>query len=283
MNIDYKTISNAEYHAMPELGSSGLKSILENPRDFLYGEKKESEAMKIGSLFHALVLEPGLVEIEFAKMPKVDLRTKEGKAIKAEFDEKNKGKIIVNGQDWETAENLATKACEAVLEIGDFKEKVSDIVRSALCEKSFFATLRDVPCKCRPDILVNLGSKVESYWIVIDLKSCDEPTEENFIKTGNYGYHIQDEFYRQVLLKNGINVERFLFLMCGKSAHSKAYFYEWDDSSNELAKTNIKKGLEKYKFCSAFNEWNECRYDYENMEFCKITKSSVPNYLNYKK
>lgn len=76
-------LSNADYHAHPAVSSSQLKHMLRTPAHFkasLETSKEPSDAMKLGSLVHTLLLEPHLVDYEYTVMPKFDRRTKQGKA-----------------------------------------------------------------------------------------------------------------------------------------------------------------------------------------------------------
>lgn len=89
-------MTNAEYHARPELSASQCKVLLENPHKYYLGlGTEETEAMRFGSLVHKLILEPEDFDREYAVSPKFDGRTKKGQADKAQFKAENQAKSII--------------------------------------------------------------------------------------------------------------------------------------------------------------------------------------------
>lgn len=91
-------ISNADYHSDREyVSSSGLKLILEDPRAFeekyVLGEEgfSASASMDYGSYVHARILEPHLIDSEFAVYPGAMRRGKEWE----QFQDENEGKILL--------------------------------------------------------------------------------------------------------------------------------------------------------------------------------------------
>jgi hypothetical protein len=89
-------ISDKDYHAMPHLSSSAIKSFLKSPKnyhhEYVLGNKTEpTQSMIFGTAFHELLL---LNKKPIIK-PEVDGRTKEGKIILSEFNEKNKNEGII--------------------------------------------------------------------------------------------------------------------------------------------------------------------------------------------
>ena len=98
-----ENLSNDDYHADKEFySSSQLKKAIDSFGNFRYQmENKEDFSSKLdspmtfGSLVHCLLLEPHLLDEEFAflNVDGLNLRTKADKAIRDNFIAANKGKI----------------------------------------------------------------------------------------------------------------------------------------------------------------------------------------------
>ena len=86
---EIKQMTNEEYHLSKGISNSGLGLVLQSVSDYQWARRVPSTPSKeldIGTGAHALILE-GEVEFynQFDIMPKVDGRTKEGKAAIALF------------------------------------------------------------------------------------------------------------------------------------------------------------------------------------------------------
>ena len=158
---------------------------------------------------------------------------------------------------------------------------MTKILEKGSMESSWFATIDGIEMKCRPDILINIG-KGQEYYIVIDLKTTDEPTKDNFIKSGGrFMYHLQEQHYRKVLAANNIHVQEFLFLMIGKKEGTNAEFYKWTQTAQELGEEMWNKAVKKYKFCRDNDMWLESEFDFFANKFQPVTECDLPNYMYY--
>jgi len=96
--------------------------------------------MLIGSAFHAIMSgKPEIIDA-FIKVPKVDRRTKEGKAMFASFASlAAEGKTIIGENLWEQAESLTTGArrvVESSLELGSGK-LITEVPLKGMAEAKF--------------------------------------------------------------------------------------------------------------------------------------------------
>lgn len=97
-----KGIPIAEYHKSAATSKSQLDQFAKSPAHYLASlttPRKETPAMRIGSIFHGMVLEPDRVKIAVA--PQCDKRTKEGKATWEAFCLENAGAEIVTAEEGE--------------------------------------------------------------------------------------------------------------------------------------------------------------------------------------
>lgn len=88
------------------LSHTSLQEFAKSPAHFIQyklGEKEQTRSMLFGSFSHAIVFEPDTLETKYAVAPECDRRTKEGKALWADFCEANAGKEIITAKENETA------------------------------------------------------------------------------------------------------------------------------------------------------------------------------------
>jgi hypothetical protein len=169
----YLGLSNEEYHADPAIGSSGIKALLKSPLDFWYNswmnpekpEKKSSPAMKLGTAYHTLILEPDKFSYEIIDGTKTT--SKDGCLAEAE--------------------HTSLKAMQAML---NSKPYHAALFKGGYSEVSIFWTDKEtgIPCKCRFD-----------YWkphFVTDLKTTTSIEDKNVrYQVRDFGYQISAAMY----------------------------------------------------------------------------------------
>ena len=92
------------------LSFSSIKEFAKSPRHYLEYISKErtspTDAMKMGSMVHCMILTPDVFNEQFAVAPDINKRTNAGKEEWLEFSNLNVGKTIVNNEDYEHARKL---------------------------------------------------------------------------------------------------------------------------------------------------------------------------------
>jgi hypothetical protein len=193
----FPTMSNAEYHGSPGIGSSGFKLLERSPAHFYAAyidpERERSEPtplMKIGTAWHAAVFEPAKFDDEYVQVPDgLDRRTKEGKALWAELEASGKEPLTADG--WHQIEGMA-KAAHA--------HPVTQVIMAqhgGMAEASFFWVDAETgaPCRIRPDYAVP-PCKMFANGLIIDGKSNDDSSAEGFAKNcWNSEMYYQAAFY----------------------------------------------------------------------------------------
>ena len=202
--IEPVTVDFASYQADPAFSASDLKIITkQNPRALWHAKFNElappklpTPAMKFGTLFHAMCLEPE----EFASKFKVveDKRTKKGKeqALEAE----KKGLTVITPQDVALADNMMSAICA--------NSVAWELLDKGKSEQSFWwshdATGLDLKCRC---------DKINGD-TVVDLKTTGEggSAPDVFTRTiTNLNYHLQAAHYLQ-----GTGATNFVFVVIEK-------------------------------------------------------------------
>ena len=230
-------LSNYDYHAGSELSKSGLDRLQKSIKHFKTAFNSQTQAMLEGSALHKLVLEPESFFLEYAIAPDVDKRTKAGKTEWAEFAAENEGKELLTSKQME--------------QIGSMNDAVfgHPLARTLLtggeAEVSYFWEREGIPCKCRPDYLID-GDEGE---ILIDLKSTLDASPKGFIKSiANFRYDVQASWYMDgVEAVTGVLPEEFIFVAVEKTAPYAVACYTLDVMSLSYGEAKATRDFNKFK------------------------------------
>ena len=184
--------SNAEYHAYGKevISASGLKMIAKKSVAHYLASAgiKETDAMRLGTAVHAKILEPENYHDEIAVLPELNLRTKDGRLERDQFEEKNQGKTIIRQDDLDTI--------QGIFESYKAHPLAPRLLNNAKIELSHYGEIQNIPVRCRPD------AYIEETGVVIDVKTCQDNSPKAFRRdVFTYGYHIQAAFYCEALKK----------------------------------------------------------------------------------
>lgn len=267
---DYE--SNAAYHADT---SHVSHSMLEDFRRSIKGYRdryitgtmpggEPSPEMIIGSALHCLLLEPDSFDDQFAIVPKVDRRTKDGKSAWAAFLEQADGKALLDDDGMSRVREMAAavqddKAAAALLRAVDYAEESIRWTDHAT----------GMQCKCRPDGLI-AGDQP----IVIDLKTSANPSPNAFARRAlDLGYHRQAAHYRYgVAAKTDSVIEvDHVFIVVGNSAPFDCFCYRMDFDALDLGRRQNFADLSRLRDCMRSGNWRDPMAD------C-ISPLSLPGY-----
>jgi hypothetical protein len=237
----YHGISNDDYHGGPGVSSSQLKAVGESMADYLWPRRKESTAMALGTAAHMAILEPDEFEIRVIVSPKVDKRTKVGKAEYAEFIERY-GPGIESGEIIELTPDVLSQA----LQIRDavyghpiaaqlFTDGQPEV--SAYWEDEETGIL----CKCRPDWLRDDGMEVS-------LKTARRADRDGFMRDAHsYGYHTSTAFYRDGLDILGVDHQPTVHVVVETEdpRPERVAVYVMDDHFVDIGRDKYRSALRK--------------------------------------
>ena len=248
----YRELRFSDYLAEPAMSASKLKLMYKSYRDGIKGIKS-TDAMQSGKIEHLVVLERDEYEKSTVITPATRTNEK-GKEVKfvrsgghwSEFQEKNKGKIIISASEYEkylSVSNAVYENPEAVKYLTGEKEV------SIFWNDPVFG-----PSKMRCDVLNEQGG------YICDLKRTAKDLGRFGFTCDSLGYDIQAAWYLRGALAVGLNVYRFIFV-----AYESTYPHDSScqeayqgmiDSGNEkieIAADNLKAGeLESEKFHGKF-------------------------------
>ena len=244
-------LDNANYHALSDLGSSGLKQLAKSPAHY-YGayldtnrpKLESTAAQKAGTLAHCAILEPNKLNERYVMKPENhDGRTKEGKSWCA----KMVGFEIVSSDQLLTAKRQSA----ALRQI----PKIAALLSRGRPEVSAFwiDSETGVRCKCRPDLVAPDGDGV----ILVDIKTCQDASPEGFAKAvAKYSYHLQAAHYSAgYAAASGERVKAFVFACVESDYPHAAAAYQLDDVSMQEG-ADLRDGLlELFADCKRSGVW----------------------------
>lgn len=253
----YRDVPESVYHGVWDIASSTrLRKLMESsPRHMRYAltRSKPTSAMKVGSLVHAMVLTPPVVDQCYIKAPDVDRRTKEGKATWAEFVASAEGRTVITADEWA----MAVRALEAV------RASVAATALLDACEERELSVVQEIE-KC----LVKV--RVDAYGLAvgaIDVKTTsDLATREQFERAiGNMGYGFQASLYRMVCREAGLRCNDFSFIVVETtkddednqpSQHTEARVFRLRDDVMDAYEPEVRDALVSYAVCERSGRWD---------------------------
>lgn len=184
------TMTEPEYRSHPAISRSELWKIRESPEKFKWYKDHPSaptEALLFGQYIHALLLEPDKVGQQFAIMPDLNLRTKDGRAERDALIAKCSaaGVTVIDREMAYLAANMVA-VCRADDEVMALLDGVH--------EQPFLWVddLTGEPCKCRTDIL----TIVDGELTIVDYKTTNNASTHKFVRDMySYGYGLQAGMY----------------------------------------------------------------------------------------
>lgn len=246
LKLGINHVSNTEYHADKEyLSSSNYKTLLEDPEKFhrekilgIKEEQKESTSFTEGSLTHSVILEPHLVNTEYAFFP--GLR-KSGPEFTA-FAEQNKGKTIISKPQKIRVDNYKSAY---------LKNKAAvELVKGGFSEQTLCVELNGIKTKTRCDYI-----NVDAGYI-LDVKTSAYPVDvdtfRNTIKM--WSYDLSAALYTKVASEFYNKNFKFYFV-CISKTDLVCEVFKASDATLEQGMQKILKATKIYKQCMSTGIW----------------------------
>ena len=238
----------ADYHGdTSAVSSSTLKIILRSPAHclaYLREGKVETPAMLNGRALHAALLEPDLFQAEYAVVPKVDRRTKAGRAQWDAFCAEHVGKQLLSAEEIDYIGRL-----QLALQRHPRARKIIEMDGEA--ELSLFWTDPDtgLRLKARPDRLLR------ALPVLVEVKSTNNAERFAFARRiVDFDYHLSLAMYgegvRQVLQRDlqpvFLVIEDRSFELC---------LYKPDADMFRIGQQRFRAAVELFARCQEANRW----------------------------
>lgn len=241
-------MSPEAYHLHPSLSKSGMDNLAQSPMHFKYRRENpdnQSDALRFGSAFHTLLLEPGQFNGRVVIWSGAPRNTKAGKDEYAAALMDNPGKLLIKQAEYDQMLGMckAIKAHPAANIILSGKGKV---------EPSLFWSDpgTGVECRARPDWLRDDG-------LLVDLKTTINASPEAFnVSAGNFRYHVQAAYYSEGYYRvTGNQAAGFVFVAVEKEAPYGVSVLEMDLEDLLLGEREAHRLLDIYQECLKANRW----------------------------
>jgi len=235
-----------DYLKLSGVSNSFMNQMAKSPEDALWykrHEKKlETKSMEFGTHMHCAILEPNELDKRYAYMPDCDGRTKEGKSLKAEYEFKNAGKIVLKEELWESAQYVREKLLN--------HSRIPALLNNFTPEVSMQWEYDGLLYKGRCDALHN----EEPY--IVDIKTA-KSAHENYFEHAifNLGYHRQAAMYTHGCEVLGRKIKKYFIIAIENTAPWKEALFEVPESAIEIGRAELKVLSDKYKECRKTNQW----------------------------
>ena len=245
-------MTELEYNEAEGIRRSDLWKMEDSPEKFKYFMEHPMEktpALVFGSACHKYVLEKDEFGDEYAVAPKVDKRTKEGKAAWEQFAVENEGKELVAQTDVDTFEEMRTALMNCPL-----AKKL--ICGKGETEQAFFWTDPETGEKCK--IKVDRLVKYNRRWYVVDYKTCQCAETFRFnSEIWKLGYFMQAGMYCEGVkaAKKLKKLPGFLFVAQEKKAPYSVNVIEVSEDVMNAGVSKFHQLLEKYHNCKVLDNW----------------------------
>lgn len=261
-------IDIVEYHRGAGISKSQLDQMAKSPAHYLASlttHRKETPAMRIGSLFHGMVLEG----VKVAVAPVCDKRTKEGKATWEAFCVENAGAEIVTADEGEMLLGMvaSVRAHPAASRL---------LSGPGIAEGSAWWTDEQSGelCRCRPDFYR------EDLGVIVDLKSTRDASPLGFAKAiANYSYNLQNAFYCDgIEAATGDFIKGFVFVAVESTAPYCTAVYQLDVQGVEVGRVEYKRLLLDLADCKHAGKFPGYS---ERIEAISMPAWSIKEFMNH--
>lgn len=228
---------NCEYRKANGVSKSDLDLISRSISHWKNKQVEQTRAMILGSMFHDSILLPETFESTYIIEPKINKRTKEGKAEYEAFLQENSQKVVVSDDEMNQVVGMRDKVLAHSV--------VKKILNGAIFEQSCFSRdmETDIDIKCRPDIL-----RLEDC-IIADLKTTQNASPLEFGKSiANYFYDKQAAFYCDILSKiTEKPFTTFIFIAVEKNPPYEVAIYDASEAMIQIGRDLYRRDLNKLK------------------------------------
>ena len=236
------------------LSYSSLKQFRKSPKHYIQyitKPREQTDAMRQGSLIDCLALEPEKFTERFMIIPKLNLRTNDGKAENERLlKEANEKRLIMITQE-DIAK--ARKSVEALMST-DFSRQLIEGRRDVQINLRWTDKATGLPINGK----VDFDSKIGREWFIVDLKSSASADPDDFKRQAyNLDYHIQCGCYTTGYPTHRFTFPPFVFLVVESEEPYNISVNYCDGKYIQEAKEEFTASLNAFKYCMDNNLWHQ--------------------------
>ena len=262
------TLSNKEYHELPSTSHGSLECFRNSKRTYKAAfidktlTRKQTPAMQLGSLVHAIVLEPQRMDKLYVVSEKHDRRTTAGKAAHAAFAESAGDREIVDA-------DTMVKAADIAHAVTSNKAALVLLDCDGIVEQPMFweCPITGMKCRSKPDFRIPR--------LIVDLKTTQDATPQGFANAAaRFGYARQAAWYRWGYELCAGGPCRFIFIAVSTNEPYEVGLYELSDWDIERSRLQNAKDLAELSRCYLEDDW-------EGEHERGIVKLQLPKWVEY--
>jgi len=245
-----RDVPMSQYLAIDAVSASLLHVVASqtplHAREYMTQPREDTSALMVGEASHYAILEPSLFPDRYHVPPECDRRTKEGKAIWADFLASLPPEgVALKADEYNRAKAMA-------LAVHRHAEAERFLVGPGMNEATVLFERDGVPCKARPDRVTTAD---EWTWIV-DVKTCRSASPHGFAKAvAEYGYHLKAAWYLDALNAIAPMERRFLFVAVENTPPHAVALYELTDEAIGQGREDCGSALATYRECKESGVW----------------------------
>jgi hypothetical protein len=226
------------------LSYSSLKEFAKSPAHYIQyinAKKEPSKEMNLGSLLHCMLLYSQQFTELFAVAPDVDRRTKDGKAAWEQFVAEAGDKIVVTGEDVDTANEIASR----VFSNAEAKRTIHGCTEF---EKEWSTIINGLPFRGFID------GVSDDY--ILELKTTSDGNPKTFIRDfHNRMYYMQSALYHYVTKK------KVLYLVVETKPPYNFFIAPITQDYLDYGWMDVQRLTDLFNMCMALNAWDS-GYDF---------------------
>lgn len=235
------------YDQLPAVRRSELWEMRKSPAHYIYAathEKAPTPALIFGTAAHKYILETDAFFNDYILLPKLDRRTREGKAKWEEIT--SSGKTPISEEDYNTILDMD----KAIRE----NPTAAQLLKTGEHEIPIAWTDWETneACKCRPDCITTY----EGDKYIVDYKtttSCEGGAFERSCRA--YGYKLQAGMYTEGVMADRFEQHKFAFVAQEKTPPYAVRVYFCDPGFVEEGAELFRDLIRIYHKCSEAGEW----------------------------
>lgn len=275
----YPDWSFDEYASVDAINQTFLKEFAKSAKRAQYwramGGREATPAMEFGRALHIAILEPQHFDREVMTIPKLDKRTKAGKAAWTNFQRMSEGRIIMDPEALERTKSFAHSIMAHKMGRTLFESPGRNEVSIVWTDP-----VTGLKCKARLDRVTGW----DSYSVIADLKSCQDVEKYAFQRTiGKLSYDIQGGFSLMGLdvlrpIPSGSSGQRvFVWLAVESEGPWEVGVYEMVSEAVLHAQQRIRRMLKAIKVCKETGVWpGKCGEGIESMDLAEHVYKKEP-------
>ena len=243
--LKYRDMTEEQYRKAYGVNKSTLWELRKSPAHYKYcldHPTKDSPALRFGRALHSAVLQSWEFEDNYAVMPDIDRRTKEGKEQYEYFMRLAAGKTILTTDEYEAVRDMTNAVWR--------DDDASDLIADCLTEIPLFWTDEStrIRCKCRLDAVRKS--------VIIDLKTCADASTDHFMRDAlKYGYDVQAAHYIRGYRSQHDETPEFWFICIEKTPPYAINLIKAGDAFIDRGMMQLMDLMDKLYYCRKHRAW----------------------------